>query len=121
MFALIGLFCLLAAGNVLFRFFDHDEFEHVHSTWYITQGALPYVDLYQGHNPLYWLTLSPVLLLGGERVASLFLLRMVNLIFVFGSAFFIWKLSRLLTGSREIAYLSALFLLFPAPFYPKKH
>ena len=33
------------------RFFDPDEFEHLHSAWLISQGYLPYLDYFEHHTP----------------------------------------------------------------------
>jgi hypothetical protein len=47
------LFALLALLNAALRFIDYDEFEHIHSAWYITQGYQPYFDFLQVHRPLF--------------------------------------------------------------------
>jgi hypothetical protein len=44
---------ILIVLNSAFRFFDHDEFEYLHTTWYLQQGDLPYRDFYQNHHPLF--------------------------------------------------------------------
>jgi hypothetical protein len=47
--------------------FDHDEFEHIHSAWYIAQGFVPYKDFFQNHNPLLWFLIAPVIALAGDN------------------------------------------------------
>src|SRR5947208_12140838 len=39
--------------------FDQDEFQHLHSAWYISKGFLPYRDFFQHHTPLYYFLLAP--------------------------------------------------------------
>jgi hypothetical protein len=35
---------------------DHDEVQHLHASWLITQGQKPYTDFFEHHPPLYWQT-----------------------------------------------------------------
>ena len=42
------------------RFFDHDEFEHMHVAWLISKGQLPYIDFFEHHTPAMHLLLSPI-------------------------------------------------------------
>ncbi len=37
-----------------------DEVEHIHSSWLITQGLVPYRDFFQHHHPLLWYLLLPL-------------------------------------------------------------
>lgn len=37
-----------------------DNIEHLHSSWLIWQGYLPYRDFFQHHNPLLWYLFSPL-------------------------------------------------------------
>ena len=39
-----------------------DNVEHLHSTWLISQGKIPYKDFFQHHNPLLWFVFSPLLI-----------------------------------------------------------
>lgn len=40
-------------------FYDHDEIEHLHAAWLVSQGALPYRDFLEQHHPLLWYLLAP--------------------------------------------------------------
>ena len=57
--ALASVFLALTFALSMFRFFDADEMEHVHSTWHVLHGAVPYVDFFQHHHPLLWYVLAP--------------------------------------------------------------
>lgn len=37
-----------------------DNIEHLHSSWLIWQGYIPYKDFFQHHNPLLWYMFSPL-------------------------------------------------------------
>lgn len=39
---------------------NHDEVEHLHSTWMVSQGLIPYKDFWQHHSPLLWVLLAPL-------------------------------------------------------------
>ena len=72
----------LAAGVVSLLFlaalnktYNMDEFEHVHSAWYIVHGFVPYRDFFQHHNPLMWYLIAPVIALAGENAGILISLR----------------------------------------------
>ena len=36
-----------------------DNVEHLHATWLIAQGKMPYKDFFEHHNPFVWLVFSP--------------------------------------------------------------
>jgi hypothetical protein len=38
---------------------DGDTLEHVHSSWLIYKGKIPYKDFFQHHNPLMWYIAAP--------------------------------------------------------------
>ncbi len=38
-----------------------DNVEHIHSTWLIAQGKIPYKDFFQHHNPLLWYLFAPLI------------------------------------------------------------
>ena len=41
------------------RFFDNDEFEHMHSAWMISNGQLPYLDYFEHHTPAMHFLIAP--------------------------------------------------------------
>jgi hypothetical protein len=60
---------ILVAITLILRFriaylkpFDPDELMHLHSTWLITHGYLPYKDFFIGYPPSFFLFLSPLFL-----------------------------------------------------------
>jgi len=52
-FVTIALLGVAAAGRDIV---DHDEVQHLHASWLITQGHKPYADFFEHHPPLYWHT-----------------------------------------------------------------
>jgi len=41
------------------RFFDNDEFEHMHSAWLISNGQMPYLDYFEHHTPAMHFMIAP--------------------------------------------------------------
>ena len=54
-----------------------DDIEHLHSTWLVFSGKIPYIDFFQHHNPLLWYLFAP---LAGYLAYDLFLFDVVRII-----------------------------------------
>ena len=55
-------------------FFDLDEFEHLHASWLVSIGKIPYVDFFEHHNPLMWYITSPLFYIYENNVNIYYLL-----------------------------------------------
>jgi 4-amino-4-deoxy-L-arabinose transferase-like glycosyltransferase len=108
---LIAFFLLTAIILSLFRYFDHDELEHVHSAWYILQGKIPYLDFYQNHNPVLWFLIAPLILFFGKGTVILFISRALMLLLLMGIALSVRSISREAGSSKREANYSALLVL----------
>ncbi|MFC2154981.1 ArnT family glycosyltransferase [Acidobacteriota bacterium] len=118
-FLLLLLFSLVMFISVVFRFFGHDEFEHIHSAWYVARGYQPYLDFFQVHHPLLWFLLAPVIAILGESLTTFFVIRFLMAFLTLGSGYILFRLTKLVTGSREVALISAVFLLSTVMFVEK--
>lgn len=90
---------------------NHDEFEHIHSAWYIANGYLPFKDFFQNHNPLFWFMLVPAINIAGETIHAVIIIRYFNYIFTIGSIFISYLIAVKSTQSKEVGLLTV-FLLF---------
>jgi hypothetical protein len=54
---------LARIDSTLHRWFNADELEHLHATWCLAQGMVPYRDYFEHHTPLLYAMLAPVLAL----------------------------------------------------------
>ncbi|MBN2139033.1 MAG: glycosyltransferase family 39 protein [Sedimentisphaerales bacterium] len=106
--ALLTLLLLLKSMN---ERFNVDEFEHIHSAWYVKNGQTPYRDFFQHHNPLLWYFMAPFLWVFGDTVRSIVVFRFLTLVFTLGIGYMAYLLSRVLTNSKE-AGLIAVIMLF---------
>jgi hypothetical protein len=101
------------------RYFDPDEFEHVHSAWYIGQGLKPYSDFFQHHHPLIWYAIFPALVVFGESTEAILALRLTFFILTIGIAFYAYRITKAVTASQEIGLFTILLLLSNQMFISK--
>lgn len=104
---LLGVLALIISLNFQFSI---DEFEHIHSTWYIQNHNSPYTDFFQHHHPLLWYFLLPFLHIFGNSVHILFVFRALMLMFAYGSGFLIYRISLRLFQCKETSLISVIML-----------
>lgn len=79
---LVGLFSLRL---LIFqtRWFNPDEFEHLHAAWCTSKGSLAYRDFFEHHTPWFYYLLSPIVhgadKSEGTAITALFAARAVSL------------------------------------------
>jgi hypothetical protein len=74
---MIILFLLLIYVQVN-KSFSWDELEHIHSTYLISEGLVPYKDFFQHHHPLMWYLYAPIFWLDDTRL-QLILVKFLSL------------------------------------------
>src|SRR5687768_8011789 len=62
----------------LHREFNVDEFQHLHASWMLHLGFLPYKDFWENHAPLLYFLTAPVLSFLGESARSLLIVRAIH-------------------------------------------
>ncbi len=108
---------LLARFHVaIVRFFDPDEFAHLHWAWLMAQGKLPYRDFFFYATPLFQWFLFPLFKLPPSDLVLLlarlweFALYLINVCYIF-------RITQLVTKSYIVPALSILiFVTFPMTF-----
>lgn len=110
---------ILILLNTMVRFFSHDEFEHIHSAWYVEKGYTPYSDFFQNHHPLLWFILAPVLSVLGYSFTTILVLRILMALFFFGIVWLVYRIAQYISGSMEISLISVVFLLSMVMFVEK--
>jgi hypothetical protein len=113
------LLSLLVLSYSLHRWFDHDEFEHIHAAWYIAEGYTPYSDFFQNHNPLLWYCMAPVLPLLGYSTQTVLILRVAMFALTMGIAFLTFLIARRASLSTTASLLSVVLLLSMVMFLEK--
>ncbi len=120
----IGVFLLVLLAFLLriplsrLRFFDPDEFEHLHFAWAISAGQLPYRDFFEHHLPLYHYLLQPLFWFSRAEAGTLIRARLFMLPFVLGIFFLTYRLGVRLYN-RVSAFLAVFLLSFMVMFLDK--
>lgn len=109
---LVGTMVLIALLGVLFRYFNADEVEAVHTAWKISQGQRIYVDFFQHHHPLLYYCLVPVILLFGETLTTIIAARILIFIMLLLIVYISYRIAELVFN-KNIAWIS-LFLVTTA-------
>ncbi len=117
--ALLALSVALLFFMSVNRFFDHDEFEAMHTTWKMFQGQEIYTDFIQHHHPFMYYTLLPLYALFGGTTDVLIAARVFiffqlagMLLLTYGIAYEVYK-------RHLVALTGTLFLSFTALFTAK--
>jgi 4-amino-4-deoxy-L-arabinose transferase-like glycosyltransferase len=105
------VFAALALALSVFRFLDADEMEHLHSTWHVLNGALPYVDFFEHHHALLWYALAPLLALTGQSAGAVIVFRLVFFALTIAIALATYRLALECGPSKAVARLSVVLLL----------
>ena len=113
-FAVILIFLCLHSN---YRWFSHDEFEHIHTAWKILQGQEIYVDFFQHHHPFLSYLLVPVVSILGDTTTSIFASRYLILLMVFGILLITYFLALKLFKEVEIAIISLILTATAVAFY----
>ncbi len=60
LFMAFFVFVAFYSALTSFKGFFVDTIEHIHSSWLVSEGKLPYKDFFQHHNLLLWFLFAPV-------------------------------------------------------------
>jgi hypothetical protein len=110
-FAILVVLALLLLSLSVNRVFWDDEIEHVHASWYVQNGQVPYRDFFEHHHPLLWFLLAPVISVLGEGLPVLAAARLLMLLVAAGIGWLTWRIAMLAGGKGETGFL-ALAILF---------
>ena len=117
---------LLLAGSVALiftlsqvRFFDHDEFEAMHTTWKMFTGQQIYIDFLQHHHPFLYYLLLPFYYVFGSDVPVLLAARAFSALQLTLTLAVTYLIAFELYRDRLVAVTSALFLSGIALFLDK--
>ena len=90
-FVLLGINLFLRCRLLFYRYFDSDELIHLHSSWSVFQGALPYKDFFEHHGPILYYLLAPLFYLCGN-VNIIFISRGLMLLLTIGIIYLIFRM-----------------------------
>jgi hypothetical protein len=86
-------FLLLLAWAGLYRV-DHDETAHLHLSWLVSQGFIPYRDFWQHHPPFFWVVLAPLIKFLPPTSAIFDISRIASGVLFLVNACFGWQIAK---------------------------
>lgn len=87
-----------------------DEYEHLHASWLVSIGKIPYRDFLEHHHPLLWYLSAPILSLFYDHAIVFYVMRVVSATISMLTTYYIYKLV-LFFGDKKCAWLGvALYL-----------
>ena len=108
----IGSFLLLNIVFILLqvmnKFFNPDELQHLHIGWLVAHGDIVYRDFWEHHGPFYSLMNGSIIYLSNAEpsLRILFLSRLLSACALFGVMAVIWHIARQLSFTRLGAFLT---------------
>jgi hypothetical protein len=106
---LISLTLLLRWQITVLKPFDPDELSHLHTSWLITHGSLPYKDFFYGYPPTFTLLLSPFFIFLPPSDIVPVLIRQLFFLITIAIFYLIYKISRSVMD-RNFSLLTILLL-----------
>lgn len=117
-YTILGLYIAFSIGLLYWVIIysgsgDGDTLEHVHSSWLVYSGKMPYKDFFQHHNPLLWYIGAPVV---GAFEYSLRAVDAANVLAATStvlSMLYIYKIHKNFLGSALGGLVAVAFFAFP--------
>lgn len=93
---LLKIFCIAAIAVIGYAFVFCgfqvvDEFEHLHASWLISIGKIPYYDFFEHHNPLLWYLSAPIVRAFYDDAIIFYVMRIISAGASVLSAWYIYK------------------------------
>ncbi len=101
-------FLLLLAWVFFFRL-DHDGSGHLHLSWLVSQGLIPYKDFWQHHSPFLWVVLAPFFRLLPHNAVVFDLSRILSGSVFILNVFLAWQIAKVVW--QKSAALSSYLLI----------
>ena len=77
-----------------------DEFEHLHASWMVAEGKIPYRDFFEHHHPLLWYFSAPIVSFFYENAIIFYVMRAISTIASIITLVYIYKISLFFTDKK---------------------
>ncbi len=94
-----------------------DNVEHIHSTWLVAHGKMPYRDFFQHHNPLLWYIFAPFITFFSNILTLLDVAHLVGIIGGMLTFYVVYKIGVNFFVHSRYAVLLSLLGVCPPYFY----
>lgn len=92
---------------------DGDTLEHVHSSWMVYTGQMPYRDFFQHHNPLLWYVGAPLVGLYEYSLRAVDAVNMLTVTITALTLFYVYRLHKDFLTDTFGGLVAAAFCVFP--------
>lgn len=113
---IVVVLLLLRFHTGLVRYFDPDEFAHMHWAWLMARGFVPYRDFFFFTTTFYqWMIMAVFWL--GDNWWSVYVIRVWQFLAYCATTYLVYRISSHMSGRREVGVLAAvMFAAFPMTF-----
>lgn len=94
-----------------------DNVEHLHATWLVAYGKVPYRDFFQHHNPLMWYIFAPIVRFCTNTLTLLDIAHALGIGGGIVTFWIVYKICRRFFNASFISALTALLVLCPPYYY----
>lgn len=101
---------VIAYAAVFSGFQIVDEFEHLHASWLVSIGEVPYRDFFEHHNPLLWYLSAPIVSFFYNKVFIFYVMRCISAGVSLLTLYYTYKIV-LFFGTKANAWLALALVL----------
>lgn len=112
---LLKIFCFISSAILLYAaifsgFQIVDEFEHLHASWLVSEGFIPYKDFFEHHHPLLWYLSAPIVSLFYNNVTIFYVMRLVSCLVSVATLFYMCQIVLFFSNKTGVWLTIALYL-----------
>lgn len=110
--AILAFFVILAGLRIFYSTgYLLDTYEHIHASWLVSTGLVPYRDFFEHHHPLLWYLFAPVTQLFYRDVSIIFVARFIAVLGYLWTLYLTYVLARYYSKSKTGGLFAILFVL----------
>lgn len=83
-----------------------DDLEHLHASWLVWQGQVPYRDFFEHHHPLMWYVFAPVIGMFERNILVFFAIRLLMVVVSLATLYGIYRLIKDFMADKITALLA---------------
>ena len=99
LFVIVSIF-IIGYGFIFSGFQVVDEFEHLHASWLVSQGKIPYRDFFEHHHPLLWFLSAPIVRAFYDEAIVFYVMRLISLGASSLTLLYIYKISQFFSNKK---------------------
>lgn len=102
----------LLASVLISRRAVGDDLEHIHASWLVWQGLIPYTDFFEHHHPLMWFLFAPLVGLMSGKLFVFFIIRFIMCGVSIATLYVVYRLIKDFWGDKISAFLAICIFCF---------